>query len=115
MKGFIYVIANKDFSIVYVGSTIKKLSQRFTLHRNQYRKWLLDETKNCCSIYKYFKQYGMENFDFSLRKTVYFNEIEELLDVEQYYIDKYREKGICVNIANTHRNLCLYEHLKKKM
>lgn len=63
-KGHIYIIfCNVNPKIYYVGSTFNQLKQRWKKHKIHY------EEKQPVSLYKYFDEYGIENFTMKLIKS----------------------------------------------
>lgn len=66
MLGRVYKIHFGD--IVYVGSTIRELNDRWWWHRNSYKRWLNGCNRQCISIYPYFKEFCIENFKIELIK-----------------------------------------------
>lgn len=99
MKGTVYIIKHKYLDIVYVGSTVLQLARRRNTHRLQYKKWL-DGNNTCCAIFKYFKEYGFENFEFKqIEKIKYLKDKNELYEIEQKYIEYYKSCSNCVNVS----------------
>lgn len=79
-KGLVYKITNKN-GLEYIGSTVKKLGQRFSMHKRDYKRhvksgWgtfsacylLLDDDFQSCKIEKIADVYFIGNKDF-LRQT----------------------------------------------
>jgi hypothetical protein len=60
--GQVYKIICKKSNEVYIGSTFLTLKTRWRYHRNDYKRWLANKHSGC-SIYKYFKKYGIDNFE----------------------------------------------------
>ena len=54
-KGKIYCIRSHQTDMVYVGSTINKLSQRMSHHRVHYRKYLKDNSSRYTSSFEIIK------------------------------------------------------------
>ena len=102
-KGKVYIIKCilPDINIVYVGSTFDTLPRRMYKHKDHYNNWLEDK-KTKCSIYPYFKKYGIENFKIYLYKeyNVYrehSKDNQHLKVYEQLLISKTKN---CVNEQN---------------
>jgi hypothetical protein len=97
----IYCLLNPD--VKYIGSTmLGKPRDRWTIHKNHYRN-----PKVNCSIYKYFEQYGLENFKFQVLKSIKVCDQQHLKAYEQLYINKTR----CVNQVSP---LALLKDIKRK-
>ena len=96
-KGHIYIIiCIKNPKIFYIGSTFNQLKQRWIIHKNNY------QDKHTISIYKYFDEYGIENFTMKLLKSynvvrTHNKDIKHLRAYEQLWINKL--KGCC-NLQN---------------
>ena len=92
MKGFIYKISNSDESIVYVGSTIKTIEQRWSKHKAEYKRWI-DGRTHPCAIYHHFKEYGIDKFKIVKISEHEVDDRKQLLEFEQLTID--RTENIC--------------------
>lgn len=92
MLGTVYKIANKDESIVYIGSTAHSLQTRWRRHTNQFKIWAKG---NCggCSIYRHFLEHGVEAFSITPLSTHEFDQTYQLREFEQLAIDR----TACVN------------------
>lgn len=77
----IYKATNKINGKVYIGQTIRTLEQRKWQH--------LDAAKNGCKTHFYnaIRKYGEENFVFEIIDEA--SSIQELNELERYYIDKF--------------------------
>jgi hypothetical protein len=54
--GIVYkIFYNNDPNILYIGSTFNSLNKRWTYHKQDYNKYLINENKNASTIYPYFK------------------------------------------------------------
>ena len=80
MDGKIYLITNNINQKQYVGQTIMTLKQRWNKHLSVSRQ------ENPTGIAGAIKKYGKDNFTMQLLATC---NIEDLNDLEQYYIKKY--------------------------
>ena len=79
---------------IYIGSTIKDyLSKRMAEHRNQYGTWLKNR-KTFVSSYLLFEKYGIENCYIELLESKKCKDLNELHQLEGYYIRTLK----CVNI-----------------
>jgi hypothetical protein len=92
--GRVYCIQHKEkYEISYIGSTVKTLNERFQKHKSDFDICLQDDNKKRCSIVKYFKEYGFENFDIFLLKEYQVCDSKHLRVYEQLYINT----SFCVN------------------
>ena len=67
--GRVYIIKCMlpDVHDVYIGSTFKKLTERFRVHKSNYKSYLQDK-KNTYSLIHSFDKYGVDNFKIFLYK-----------------------------------------------
>lgn len=87
MNGKIYKIIHNQSNIVYVGSTTGELKLRWNKHKNQYKQWIKGNHSNV-SIFKYFEQFGIENFQMILIKDYDICDKQHLKVFEQLWIAK---------------------------
>ncbi|EGZ15085.1 hypothetical protein PHYSODRAFT_506166 [Phytophthora sojae] len=87
MIGRIYKISNADDSIVYIGSTVKPLWQRFSEHKCKFRRWINGVDISKTAIYYHFREHGVENFTISLISEHEIPNRKSLLSFEQLAID----------------------------
>lgn len=82
--GIIYKITNKLNNKIYIGMTKRTLEQRKADHLKAYK----DQNKRDYNykIYKAFRKYGIDNFEFSVVEQCKDNELGEK---EKYYINKF--------------------------
>lgn len=80
MEGKIYLVTNNINGKQYIGQTIMTLKQRWNKHLSKSRE------KNATGLAGAIKKYGEENFSIELIATC---NIEDLNNLEQYYINKY--------------------------
>jgi len=100
----IYRIVNKLNGKQYIGQTIHDLQKRFKQH--QY--------KTTSALYLAIKKYGFENFYIELIDTA--NNINELNDKEEYYIEFYNTYApLGYNIASGGKNFTRSELVKKRI
>ena len=93
--GIVYVIQSLQTELVYVGSTIKKLSDRFRLHMSHYKQWLNGKRKGCSSAREIlmFEDAWIAEID---RITLEDQEPRRKLRMlEQYWIEQFAD--MCVN------------------
>jgi len=89
-KGHIYIIfCHINPKIYYVGSTFNQLKQRWNRHKHHYKE------KQPVSLYKYFDEYGIENFSIKLIKSYnvyreHNRDNQHLKAYEQLWINKFR-------------------------
>ncbi len=93
-KAKIYKIVDANEEMVYVGSTIKTLSQRMSNHRAAYKN------KRFVSSHTIFDKYGMENCKILLLENYPCNSRDELNKREGEYINQL----VCVNKLVAGRN-----------
>jgi hypothetical protein len=80
-NGKIYKIVNDIDKLIYVGSTITSLSQRFSVHKSKSKRY--PERK----IYKHFAKYGIHHFEIKLiKKYPCNNKLELEIEEERYKI-----------------------------
>ena len=84
MLGKIYKIIHNQSNICYVGSTCNELRQRWQEHKRH----STNEKVRKLSIYKYFEQYGIENFKIILIKEYEVIDRKHLEAYEQLWISK---------------------------
>jgi hypothetical protein len=99
MIGRVYKITNKDESIVYVGSTVLKLEERWNIHKNHYQRWLNGEPRSC-SIYQYFRDNGVDTFRIYLVSECSIESHSQLRQLEQKVI----EENNCINKIKAFRS-----------
>ena len=93
--GIIYKIFHKTIpNIVYIGSTICRLSTRWKRHKTGFSKWKNGYTKSKCSICPYFKEYGIKNFDCIMLKKYIITDLYHLNAYEQIWINKIKNINI---------------------
>lgn len=99
--GRIYQITHNDekMDICYVGSTFRTLAQRFSEHRRGYKNYL--KGIGNITIFKYFAEFGIENFSIELIKEYNVVDTAHLRAYEQLYINTIK----CVNKSNPVRYL----------
>ena len=89
-KGHIYIIfCHINPKIYYVGSTFNQLKHRWNMHKQHYN------AKQPISLYKYFDEYGIENFSMKLIKSYnvyreHSKDNKHLRVYEQLWINKFR-------------------------
>lgn len=98
MYGTIYLIKHKTEDVYYIGSTVRRLSDRWSHHKTSYRRWLKDGMRYC-TIFREFQRFGGTD-QFVCQKIIsYYDlpDLETLLNIENYYISLYKKKYNCVN------------------
>ena len=81
---------------IYIGSTTRKIEQRFKEHVSYYKAYTNDNTKQYMSSFQLFTQYGIQHCHIEKLENVNVETRKELLQVEAKYIKE--NKDICVNI-----------------
>lgn len=84
--GKVYKIIHNQSDIIYIGSTFNTLRDRLYRHNNAYNKSLNNKHSNI-SIYKYFEQYGVNNFKIILIKEYEVVDRKHLQSKEQLWIN----------------------------
>ncbi len=84
-NGKVYKIIAGD--LIYVGSTVKQLSNRMSSHRTAYRRYKQGKRPGMTS-FVLFDKHGLENAKIVLLELYPCNSKEQLLMKEQEYIDK---------------------------
>lgn len=93
MIGKIYKLVHTQSDIVYVGCTTLELRNRFMKHKNEFKTRFKNDKKYNISIYKYFEQYGIDQFKMILIKEYDVIDKNHLKVYETLWINKMR----CVN------------------
>ncbi len=91
--GRIYKIHNDDETIIYVGSTMQKIKDRWWGHKTSYRRWVGGNKKCSISIFPYFEEHGIEKFKIILIKEYQVIDKKHLRAYEQLWMGKLK----CVN------------------
>jgi hypothetical protein len=86
--GKVYKIIHNQSDIVYIGSTLGTIAQRWQNHKRNYQNYLKE--KHSGSIYPYFEQFGIENFKIILIKEYEVVDRRHLCIYEQLWIHKTR-------------------------
>ena len=96
----VYIITCKlNKRIVYVGSTNTTLKQRMVWHKNAYTKWVNGKERLSSEIHKYFKVYGVANFDMTLYKNYDYIDKKYIKAKEQLLMNKLR-RYTCLTVVN---------------
>ena len=120
-KGKIYKILNNIDDNVYVGSTVKTLSQRMAQHRSA------TKIKQHNKLYKHINELGVENFYIELIENYSCNDVYELRAREGHFIREIATLNNCIagrtqkEYLETHKeekqlydNKYRAEHIEKK-
>jgi len=91
--GIVYKIYYNE--IIYIGSTLGSLNDRWQNHISGYRRWLEGKGPNI-SIYKYFFKCNINKFKIEAIKYYWVLDKAHLLTREQLYINKVK----CINKNN---------------
>ena len=59
-KGQIYKICDNGMNMCYIGSTVDKLYNRMTKHRNHYKRYT-EGKRNYINLFRMFEEYGVHN------------------------------------------------------
>ena len=88
-NGIIYKISHKSLTnIVYIGSTVCRLSTRWKRHKISFSSWNNGYTKGKCAICPYFKEYGIKNFNCVILQKYKILDVKQLNAYEQLWINK---------------------------
>ena len=88
-NGIIYKIFHKTIKdIVYIGSTVCRLSTRWKRHKISFSNWNNGYTKSKCAICPYFKQYGVKNFECIVLGKYKIVDSKHLNAYEQLWLNK---------------------------
>ena len=89
--GIIYQIYNiNDPKIHYIGSSFNDISIRWQDHVSDYNKYLKDDRKPASTIYPYFKEFDIKNFEIRELSEYKVTCNAHLKMYEQLYINKYK-------------------------
>ena len=92
-EGKIYKIESTLGNMVYYGSTTKKrLCDRMTKHRGDYKRWL-NGKRGSTTVFKLFDAYAIENCRIVLVENCPCESKDELTSKEAYYIRNFE----CIN------------------
>lgn len=102
MIGRVYKIIHNQSNICYVGSTIRKLKERWNNHKSSFKSYLNGKKRCNTSIFNYFKQFGIENFKIILIKEYEICDEKHLKVFEALWIYKLKaiNELIPINIRN---------------
>ncbi len=127
MIGYVYKIvlsnastdAGGDDNICYIGSTTVGLTVRWNQHLRVYKAWKAGNINHTISIYPYFEQYGIDNFDVSLVKSYEVEDRKHLNAYETLWINKLKAVNkICPfyikNISNINYRIVHKDQIKRK-
>ena len=89
-NGKIYKIINTSDDKIYIGSTVKKLNDRMSNHRNNIKN---DEKKNS-KLYQHIKKVGKDKFKIKLVKNCPCNNLNELKCKEFKEMNKIKKKKL---------------------
>ncbi len=87
MRGIAYQIIHIHSRLIYVGSTINTLSQRWASHKSQFKEYLKNKRQDC-SLNRYFETYGVNNFKIIQIKEYEICDRIHLRAYEQLWINK---------------------------
>ncbi len=93
MIGIIYFIkCNKNSKLLYIGSTIRTIKERYIFHYYNYKKRIYT-----FSLTKYFDKYGIKSFYIEKYKEYKIIDKKHLLALEQLAINKFKNKIVNKN------------------
>ena len=85
--GKVYKIIHNQSNVIYIGSTFNTLRDRWWHHKSSFNGWLNNKNHNY-SIFKYFKEFRIENFKIILIKEYKVVDRKHLESKEQLWISK---------------------------
>ena len=91
--GKVYKIICTQSNDVYIGSTFNTLRDRWMDHKNRYRQYQKNPSRNM-SIHTYFDKYGTDNFKIILIKEYEVVDRKHLESKEQLWINKFKNINI---------------------
>jgi hypothetical protein len=94
MKGFIYVLFNKNGN--YIGSTFN-IYDRIKEHQHSYNKWINGTRQHKCKSFEIVK----DKFEYEIIEEINVNNKNELFQWEQYYMDKWE----CINEKKAYQSI----------
>lgn len=110
--GKVYKIICTQSNDIYIGSTFNTLRDRWMEHKNRYRQYQKNNSRNM-SIHPYFDKYGIDNFKIILIKEYVVVDRNHLESKEQLWIN--RLKNINIQSAfNPMRNYKLNKNERLK-
>lgn len=112
-NGIIYKIFHKTLkNIVYIGSTVCRLSTRWKRHKISFSNWNNGYTKSKCAICPYFLEHGIKNFDCVILRKYKIIDSKHLNAYEQLWINKIKNinKNIVFNPTKSYN-----KYYKKKL
>lgn len=112
-NGIIYKICHKNIKeIIYIGSTVCRLSTRWKRHKINFNNWNNGYTKSKCAICPYFKQYGIKNFECIILKKYKIIDNKQLNAYEQLWMNKIKN----INKNNVFNPIKFYnKYYKQKL
>ena len=114
-NGIIYKIFHKTIeNIIYIGSTICRLSTRWKRHKISFSNWNNGYTKTKCAICPYFKQYGIKNFNCVVLRKYKIVDSKHLNAYEQLWLNKIKNINKN-NVFNPTKNYNKYYNKKLKI
>ena len=85
--GKVYKIICTQSDDVYIGSTFNTLRDRWMAHKNRYKQYQKNNSRNM-SIHTYFDKYGIDNFKIILIKEYEVIDRNHLETKEQLWLNK---------------------------
>lgn len=107
----IYRILNKLTGDVYIGSASRSFRNRFNEHTSK----LKNNKHHSIYLQRAWNKYGEENFKFEILQVVIFNKKEELIEVEQHYLDNIKPTYNMRLTADNNLGMKLREETKEKL
>ena len=90
--GKVYMITNGENNLIYIGSTYRPLSYRFSIHKYNFKKYTNNNTGCYMSAYDVLRY---QNCEIELIENVNCNSRKDLQNREKHYIQLYGNR--CVN------------------
>tara|TARA_R110000824_G_scaffold370187_2_gene559757 strand:- start:1027 stop:1473 length:447 start_codon:yes stop_codon:yes gene_type:complete len=107
MKGTIYKISNNEKTCIYVGSTTEKNpKKRLYRHKNM--------SKQECYSSRYGELFKNEEILWDIIWEGEVNEVSELRELENCFINIHKKQGVCVNNNSAYVPDCLKKDNQRK-
>jgi len=112
-NGIIYKIYHKNIeNIVYIGSTVCRLSTRWKRHKIGFNSWIKGYTKSKCAICPYIKEFGIKNFNCEVLQKYKITDVNHLNAYEQLWMNKIKN----INKNNVFNPIKYYKsHYKQNL
>lgn len=107
MENVVYVIKNNINNKIYIGSSVK-----FNIRKNQHLHHLKKGTHHNPPLQNFINKYGIESICFEIIEKC---SSSNLIEREQFYIDKYKNSKILFNVRLIAENMKGTKRTKKQI